>query len=1443
MRRLLVKMLLALLASLLVQAGFAAPVMPKKAENALKLGLGAAQKQDWTEAVKNFQSALYLAPAAAQIVFDMGLANDKMGGHPWAALAWYRAYLSLLPDPAKAPEVAARVAALEAQEVATEQALIARAKAVNHQVPANIQLSGLEQIANAEAAIGHSAAALRTIAGASTIVLAGPRGNYPLQMWLDLAKGNRDDAYAQVTTALTKANDLASADIALSRITGINAYSHARSAARLNISEALADNGRYDEAGLYAEKLTGASRESAFQHLGEAQFQTGDRAAAKLSLDKAVATLDGPTCKQFDCIYIGAELLPSLGRIQGLASAQQFYGRLQHLATSRNVVSLNIMRENFVGVLANAGHIAEAKAVAARISGGTKPGSFHALALSEIASARSNQTNAMINRLNGQLTAAADLAGVKAVVAATTLPIDLQTFPTWRRIANIYRKFDDDADALHVLHQLQKMMAHQPPTLNRATAQLDLAQAFAELHQNSAAAALVIHLAVKPFLPAMLRQHDPYHQAEALADSLAMVAAAQAKAGDLRSARVSAQKAMAILSQLNLKTIYVGNLVSVCTNAPRLALEAPCETLAARLPAGGTRDNLYGTLVAAYAGALEGDGRKAALDKINLLIPKIDNAQQRVNSLQPILSRLAALADWDDAVKLAAGLPVPMATLAQQMMAHGNLRKASSLVPQFSANVQLLASYKAERAEHLAENGDINGAIAAAQQITDASLRVAPLYEIARTAFRWGGPDAKLAASAADATFIEFYARPNFGCWSGAQITPSSEPAWNKPNLPPSMQKCLSQRAGWMLVNTQWRCCHRGPDMPMALRHAYQQARFWADRDLLAKAMSTKAAERATADRNAIALLYGDGALELANSQFTAHPNVVLSDAAQRLGEDNPTAAHALAMRLMAKAGATKADVPKAQLLSQAFNGLLAADDLHGATALLPEISDQYTRLAALRQLSQRAQFRHAANAAALLTQEVADDHQQNQDYYLADMPRRALELGLLPLARQALARYLASEPQSWCMSEYGYSAGLLEHGARERAAARLKADLSRLDTLTPALRSSCAVKLATALAWAGQNDWLAGLLAKAPDAALLAQELRGAARGAARAGDLVASRQWLTKALAARKSQRPDFAGWSQALMAEAQAALDPTAAAKAALAISDPLWRARAVAKLAQARFAVSDLEGGTKLLEDSAPLHDRVLDMALARAARWLYGQGHSQRGRAVIGRISARTLREATWHFCLLTAARLQPDADPFRDANQITNPAEKAYLLIDLTALLHSQHRDDLSEKALRQAQTLASNISDPLVKADVTAWVARLAAADLPDFAATAQAAASAITKALPDPAIRQAMRELPEATLDLTKPAAPGSLARTEALLNARSKKIESDVIQFVPNLTYAQDLGDVAAYLRVVASKNPEVVVGELTGAVTDRAAKLASLHRLVRSWRKLEMSKASP
>ena len=1406
--------------------------MPAKAREALNAGLAAAQSQQWTVALQDFQKALNLAPATPQIMFDLGLVNDKMGGHALAALAWYRAYLAVSPAATNRAPVAARAKALAAQVKASSKALIAKALVVDAQLPPNIRLSGLEQIAGADATTGNSAAALALIANAPLAVLDTATWPQTPQQLEESAKESRDGAYEQLASTLATANDLAGANEAVRRITGANPYEHDRSGAKQNISMSLANAGQFAKAAFYAAQLDGLYREAAFKWVADVQFQKGDKAGAKASIDKALAAFDRINCKQYDCVSIGASLIGSVQSIEGLAAARRLFvkiGRIPH----PNAYSINSARQNFVAALAAAGRFEEAKRLAARITGTAKIYSPRWGAQQAITNALQSKTQNALNALTPQLNNARTLDQVHDVEAALTkLPPTAQTWSLYLQMASSYRVFSDVADSNRVLNALNRAAARMKPSADRAGFQIDLARNYVLAGQNEQATRLIARLVLAPFLPGLVRQQYPF-QAQNLANGLAGLAVLQAKSRDLRAARISALKALAIAR--NLKQNYYA-LDEVCSVAPALSLVTQCQDFAEKMPPGANRDEVYAGLVGGYRQSIDPPRpiSKAAFNKIKELSTRIANSTTRINALSPFMSAFAATQDWRDARALAGDAPSLVEDLAVQMLAAGRIDDAKALEPLFAGDRQQLANYEVNLAQHLADSGQIAAAIAAVKGLPDAGSRIVPFYQVAKTAFDWGGPGVRLAASAANAGFADFYALPKFTCWALAQIVPSSEPAWNRPNRSMALKKCLAQRADWTLVNTQWSCCRSAPDMPGALRNAYQEWRFWLDRDVLAREQSSNVSNRQAADRGEVYTLYGDGAIELANSQFTTHPNMLTTDAVQRLAEDDPLDARVLAGRLAARARAQTPGYARDQAMATAAEAFVAIGDLTAASALMSDIVGRDAYLSALRYVSVLAQKEGSGQAPALLAQEAQLDRVTNENYYLDGLLKRAAELGLHPLAENSLARYSKIYPDSWCSTSANYVSGLLRHADSARAVGELKADLPRLAALAPVDRLACAKKLANLLAWAGQKDALEDVLKSAPDAAFLASALRSAAHGYARAGDTVAARAALQRALAALKIVRPDFEGWSAALIAEAQGAVDPEGADKAALAIADPEWRARAIAGLATRRLAASDLQGAASILENSAPMRDPVLDQALARAARWLFGQGQDKPGRALIRRIDARTLREATWHFCILSRARFQPAADPFKNVDSVKTFAEKAYLLIDLSALLHSQGRDDLGQKALGMAQSLIPQIKDPLVQADVAAWVARASSWLHASSTKAAYAAAAAVAGGIADPSARADMQALAGANLDLSTPVAPGSAAQLKAAESALAKRVGTEAGQFVAGLNYQTDLGDTGAYTRSLVGKPANQVVGLLTQAAIDRSVSLAKLDGLVKGWK---------
>ena len=99
----------------------AADAVPPAAQAAFERGVIAAEQQHWLVALRYFSEAQKKAPAAAPILFNLGLAHAK-AGQELAAIAWLQAYLAAAPQ---APNAAAVRTEILRLDVATE-AKIAR---------------------------------------------------------------------------------------------------------------------------------------------------------------------------------------------------------------------------------------------------------------------------------------------------------------------------------------------------------------------------------------------------------------------------------------------------------------------------------------------------------------------------------------------------------------------------------------------------------------------------------------------------------------------------------------------------------------------------------------------------------------------------------------------------------------------------------------------------------------------------------------------------------------------------------------------------------------------------------------------------------------------------------------------------------------------------------------------------------------------------------------------------------------------------------------------------------------------------------------------------------------------------------------------------------------------------------------------------------------------
>jgi len=78
----------------------------KPVDAAMKNGYEAAQQQDYLSAIRYFEEAHVIAPKAAEIYYNLGLAESKLPGRELRAIAWFGAYLTAMPD-APVPKEAA----------------------------------------------------------------------------------------------------------------------------------------------------------------------------------------------------------------------------------------------------------------------------------------------------------------------------------------------------------------------------------------------------------------------------------------------------------------------------------------------------------------------------------------------------------------------------------------------------------------------------------------------------------------------------------------------------------------------------------------------------------------------------------------------------------------------------------------------------------------------------------------------------------------------------------------------------------------------------------------------------------------------------------------------------------------------------------------------------------------------------------------------------------------------------------------------------------------------------------------------------------------------------------------------------------------------------------------------------------------------------------------
>ena len=211
--------------------GTAAAPLPPAAQEALDKGIIAAKVPDYLLAIRFFEEARKIAPAAPIIYLNLGLAESRIPSRELRAIAWFGAYLAAYPDAQNAVAVREQIAVLDVRnqsnisrliksvQDASNQMLMARKQSRASRLLKEQQDSfnrddadsGLDVVAALWANAGDIAAAFRTA---------------------DLIQGEifKDSAKSEIATTQAEVGDSAGALKTADRIQDVNRKSGAQMA-------------------------------------------------------------------------------------------------------------------------------------------------------------------------------------------------------------------------------------------------------------------------------------------------------------------------------------------------------------------------------------------------------------------------------------------------------------------------------------------------------------------------------------------------------------------------------------------------------------------------------------------------------------------------------------------------------------------------------------------------------------------------------------------------------------------------------------------------------------------------------------------------------------------------------------------------------------------------------------------------------------------------------------------------------------------------------------------------------------------------------------------------------------------------------------------------------------------------------------------------------------
>ena len=109
--------------------------LPPAAQQALDKGIIAAKVPDYPLAIRFFEDARKLAPAAPVVFMNLGIAESKMPGRELRAISWFGAYLAAFPDAPNAAAVKEQITMLDVRHQSTLSHLLETVQKAVSKIP------------------------------------------------------------------------------------------------------------------------------------------------------------------------------------------------------------------------------------------------------------------------------------------------------------------------------------------------------------------------------------------------------------------------------------------------------------------------------------------------------------------------------------------------------------------------------------------------------------------------------------------------------------------------------------------------------------------------------------------------------------------------------------------------------------------------------------------------------------------------------------------------------------------------------------------------------------------------------------------------------------------------------------------------------------------------------------------------------------------------------------------------------------------------------------------------------------------------------------------------------------------------------------------------------------------------------------------------------------